>query len=193
MGKNCFFIVMLLARCRKINKNRAMNETRILTSIEIYYSMLISRGSTAEELNEWLNGWDKNDSLFSSQISNHHLCRCSSLRIFISSFWFSSSPFIWKWLNRVSFFAFIPYEQGLLTWGYFMLEIWKIHLLTPRQQVLFFPVIDRKIFEIKFLLVEWHSKYFSSHLNIIYAIFIPNSQILCVYFILPHHIRLRSV
>ena len=120
MGKNCFFIVMLLARCRKINKNRAMNETRILTCIEIYYSMLISRGSTAEELNEWLNGWDKNDSLFSSQISNHHLCRCSSLRIFISSFWFSSSPFIWKWLNRVSFFAFIPYEQGLLTWGNFI-------------------------------------------------------------------------
>lgn len=28
------------------------------------------------------------------------------------------------------------------------------HILTPRQQVLFFPVIDRKIFEIKFLLVE---------------------------------------
>lgn len=68
MGKNCFFIVMVLLRCQRINKNRSIATLTSLSflTIEIlwwgHYYANVGVGVKAE-LNEWLNGWDKNDSL----------------------------------------------------------------------------------------------------------------------------------
>lgn len=156
---------MLLARCRKINKNRAMNETRIFWLL-FYISALmkaffcVCRVGVKKELNEWLNGWDK-----MSLSSRFPKPSFSSLRIFISSFGFSSSSFPLTlfendWIVFISllFGSLMSKAKGCEYFHPNHLRIF--HVITPCQQVLFFPVIDRKNFEIKFLAVEWHSKQF---------------------------------